>query len=363
MKKFVKVLDGVMSNAGGFAYKINEVNVSDNWNPKADEAKEMGGFSFSSDDKILRWLLRGNTIYDVEIPIDADVLEVESMSAPHGVFRTNKIILSNPRRLNEEIVMDLYLKSDLPLNSYFQCLTFLSIDGYLDVCRKIIIDKVTDNNVKEAYRVFSTFFDLEEKDKNDTYREVESMLKEIMEKELINISINRDPLTIKLTDDNVINVSGQSGSGKTTYIKEHYDNKVYLIIDTDDIFSEKRFAKATGINRELGEMFREKYEVLPDLGENFDLIYNEILDYCHLFNKIVIIDCAQFHCVKDINILKGELIIIRTSINTCYERCLKRYISNNRGYTEEELNAYKEKKKSIYKWYKQTNDFIRKLIK
>ena len=72
MKKFVKVLDGEMSNAGGFKYKINEVNEAMNWNPKADEAKAMGGFSFSSEDKIFRWLLRGNTIYDVEIPIDAE---------------------------------------------------------------------------------------------------------------------------------------------------------------------------------------------------------------------------------------------------------------------------------------------------
>ena len=76
MKKFVKVLDGEMSNAGGFKYKINEVNEAMNWNPKADEAKAMGGFSFSSEDKIFRWLLRGNTIYDVEIPIDADLRKI-----------------------------------------------------------------------------------------------------------------------------------------------------------------------------------------------------------------------------------------------------------------------------------------------
>ncbi|MBQ4031847.1 MAG: hypothetical protein II625_08855 [Bacilli bacterium] len=363
MKKFVKVLDGEMSNAGGFKYKINEVNEAMNWNPKADEAKAMGGFSFSSEDKIFRWLLRGNTIYDVEIPIDADVLEIESINAPHGVFRTNKIILSNPRKLDENMIMDLYLKSDLPLNSYFQCLTFLALDGYLEVCRRIIVDKVNDLNVKEVYKTFSTFFDLKEEDKNDSYIEVENMLKEIMEKDLINVAISRDPLEVKLTDDPVINISGQSGSGKTTYIREHYDNKVYLIVDTDDIFSDKRFEKAAGINRELGEMFREKYDVLPDLGENFDLIYNDILDYCHLLNKIVIIDCAQFHCVKDMSVLKGQVVIIRTNISTCYDRCIKRFIANNKDYTEEELAAYKEKKKKIFKWYKQTNCFIKKLLK
>ena len=110
-------------------------------------------------------------------------------------------------------------------------------------------------------------------------------------------------------------------------------------------------------------MFREKYDVLPDLGENFDLIYNDILDYCHLLNKIVIIDCAQFHCVKDMSVLKGQVVIIRTNISTCYDRCIKRFIANNKDYTEEELAAYKEKKKKIFKWYKQTNCFIKKLLK
>ena len=47
----------------------------------------------------------------------------------------------------------------------------------------------------------------------------------------------------------------------------------YLVIDTDDVLSEKRFLKSTGINKELGEMFRNKYEILPNLADDFDLIY------------------------------------------------------------------------------------------
>ncbi len=30
----------------------------------------MGGFNFSTEDKILRWLVRGDTLYDVIIPED-----------------------------------------------------------------------------------------------------------------------------------------------------------------------------------------------------------------------------------------------------------------------------------------------------
>ncbi len=363
MKKFVKVLEGDCSNASGYQYKIGEINVADNWNPKAKDPKEYGGFNFSSEDKIFRWLLRGDTLYDVEIPIDAEVLEVENTSSPHGVFRTNKIIISNPRRLDPDLVMDLYRKSELPLKSYFQCLTFLAEDGYYDACKQIIIDKVNDKNVDEALKTFLSFFELTEADKTDTFKEVEDMLREIKDKELLNVCISREPLIKELTNDRVINITGQSGAGKTYYVREHFDNNDYLFIDTDDIFSEDRFERATGINRELGEMFREKYPELPTLSDDFDLIYNEILDYCSLLNKTIIIDCAQFHCVKDISVLKGKLIILRTDVSTCYKRTIDRYMTNHPDFTEDELNDYKERKKKIFRWYKGTNDFIKQVLK
>ena len=38
----------------------------------------MGGFNFSTEDKILRWLVRGNTIYDVVILEDAEIIDCPS---------------------------------------------------------------------------------------------------------------------------------------------------------------------------------------------------------------------------------------------------------------------------------------------
>ena len=118
MNKYVRVMDGLKSNAGGFNYKTDEVNVSENWNPKALEPEKMGGFNFSTETKILRWLVRGDTIYDVDIPEEAEVIDSPSESAPHGVLRSNKIIISNPRRVTDELAMELYLKSDLRRKIY-----------------------------------------------------------------------------------------------------------------------------------------------------------------------------------------------------------------------------------------------------
>lgn len=181
MKKYMRVMYGTKSHAGGFEYKINEINETDNWNPKANTPKEFGGFNFSTEDKILRWLLRGDTIYDVEIPSDAEIIECENKNTPHGVFRSNKIILKNPRKLDDELVMELYLKSDLPDNTYFQCLTFLSLRNYEKVCEKIIKDKVNKNNVNQAIETFTTFLDLKEEDKNKCYNKVYKLLNTIKE--------------------------------------------------------------------------------------------------------------------------------------------------------------------------------------
>lgn len=179
----------------------------------------------------------------------------------------------------------------------------------------------------------------------------------------ISLSVDKEPYIKELSNDKIINLTGQSGSGKTTYANEHFNSDEYLIIDTDEIFSNKRFEKSEGINKELGEYFRNKYKELPNCGDDFDLIYKEILDYCSIYNKTIVIDCAQFHCIKDISLLKGKLIVIRTCIDNCYNRTIERFKKNNKDYTQEELEAYKERKKAIYKWYKYTNEFLQKIDK
>lgn len=59
-KRYLKVMFGNKSSANGFEYKINEVNVADNWKHNEENLKDMGGFY---------------------------------VLAPHGVFLANKIIL------------------------------------------------------------------------------------------------------------------------------------------------------------------------------------------------------------------------------------------------------------------------------
>lgn len=157
-KKYLKVMFGSTSGANSsFVYKIDEVNVADNWNPNTLDPKEMGGFNFSVEDKILRWLVRGDTIYDVTIPEDALVIDCPSESAPHGVFRTNKIILSNPRKVTDEMATELYKKSDLPENSYFKAMAGCAVRSYINTAIQIFNDKVNKNNIDLALNEFMDF--------------------------------------------------------------------------------------------------------------------------------------------------------------------------------------------------------------
>ena len=127
MNKLVKVMDELNSNAGDFKYRLNEVNIANNWNPTANSGKDFGGFNYCSEDCILRWLHRGNVIYDVEIPKDAENIKIEGATT---IYRTNKIIIKNPRKVDDDLALYFYKISNIPEKSYYKALGVVSIMNY-----------------------------------------------------------------------------------------------------------------------------------------------------------------------------------------------------------------------------------------
>ena len=110
-------------------------------------------------------------------------------------------------------------------------------------------------------------------------------------------------------------------------------------------------------------MLISKYNELPNLLENIDTIYNDILEYYKNSNKFIIIDSALLRYIKDVSILKGELIVLRTSINTCFNRCIERYKKNNPNASFEEIIEYSNRKKNMYIWYNNLNKFLDRVDK
>ena len=364
MIQYVKVM---FENKGAnYEYQIDKVNIANNWNPSAKNGREFGGFNFSTEDKIIRWLHRGDTIYDVIIPKDTEIIDCIDSATPHGVFRSNKIIITNPRKVTDEMALEFYIKSTIPKEAYYKALGVVSIMGYRNTALQILRDKVNSGNIDLVLSEWNDFISRDSRRLlNKTVKLIDEYLKEIKSDILISLSVAKNPYEKKLSDDAIINLTGQSGSGKSYYAQKFFSSNKYAIIDTDEIFSNDRFVNANGLNYKLGIMFREKYKVLPSLITDFDLIYSEILNYCKNYNKIIVIDCAQFHCIKNINLLKGKIIVIRTDIDTCYQRTVDRWLKKHShiGYSEEELHKYQERKKAIYAWYKETNKFIDKVDK
>ena len=343
--------------------KIDEVVVCDMWDPDNKDWDKRGGFNFSNEESILRWISRGDTLCEVIVPKGAEIKNIINQKTPNGIIIANKIILKNPIPASDELAMKLYKKSNMPLKTYFETIAALAIRGCYNTALQIIKDKVNMDNIDEALYEYKNFLRPWHKNNmnKEVYDKVLEVLNEIKSDTLINLFIDKEPYIKELTNDRIINLTGQTGSGKSTYAKKIFNSNEYLIIDTDEIFSEHRFKETKGINKELGEYFREKYKELPNCSDDFDLIYKDILDYCKNYNKTIVIDCAQFHCIKDINLLKGKMIIIRTSIDNCFNRAVNRYKNNNPNYTKEEFEKYLEKKKRIYKWYKISNAFIEKI--
>lgn len=173
--KYVRVMDGLKSNAGGFEYKIDEINIATIWNKDEQEPEKMGGFNYGTEDKILRWLHRGDTIYDVIIPDDAETI---LCNEEKGVYRSNKIIVTNPRPITDELVMELVDKTTLSDKVLAQCLVTLLWKNREEISKYIIKTKVNKNNIDE---ILEEFIDYAGHDNlnSKTIKEIYEILKEI----------------------------------------------------------------------------------------------------------------------------------------------------------------------------------------
>ena len=152
--KYVRVMDGLKSNAGGFNYKLDEINISEKWDTSTLDPEKMGEFNFGTEDKILRWLHRGDTIYDVIVPDDAEVILCDEEK---GIYRSNKIIVTNPRTITDELVLELYKKTTLSDKIIAQCLVTLLWKKRKEISKFIINDRVNKDNVDDILNEFTTY--------------------------------------------------------------------------------------------------------------------------------------------------------------------------------------------------------------
>ena len=178
MPKYLKVMFG--NKGANYEYKINEVNTTTNWHPNALKGRDFGGFNYTTEDCLLRWLHRGDTIYDVEVPKDAENIKLDGATT---IYRTNKIIVKNPRKVDDDLALHFYEISEIPEKSYYKALGAVAVMNYKKTALKILKDKVNKKNINEVLEEWNEFIDHDgkndRKDSNETVKLVERMLLEI----------------------------------------------------------------------------------------------------------------------------------------------------------------------------------------
>ena len=128
----------------------------------------------------------------------------------------------------------------------------------------------------------------------------------------------------KLTNDDVINVIGTKGSGKTTSTIKYINNDEYIVINcdrlyempTDKVVEDKYLA-------EIKNMLKKKYGEICE-GEEFINCYSDILDFINKKKKKALIEGNVIYDIKPITLLKGTVIVKRTGIIKCFIRAVKR---------------------------------------
>lgn len=329
-----------------FHFKIGEVNV----------AKEGCEFYFSTENRVISQINDGDTLYSVSIPEDAEIFEVQSKMCPKGIFKTNKIILSNPICVDEKLATHLYKISKLPKLSYYKVLAACALMGYKDTCYEIIKDKVRLTNIHNVIKEYINYIkpgDTYLPSVSNLYYGILGYLKEIEDYYLISRFVSKKPYYKELSDDKIINLTGESGSGKSYFVAHNLYKDNYLVIDTDRIFGKCDDLK--DYEKGIKELFKDCDSSY--LIRSFDDFYLKLLDYLKDEEKTIIIDSAQFRNIKDVSILKGQVVVMRTSISECFSRCIKRLKENNLD-DSKNLDEYIEHKKKIFKLYHSLNDFI-----
>ena len=357
MSKYIKVLFD--KKGANYEYKLNQVNVARTWNPQAEKGRDFGGFNYTTEDCILRWLHRGDTLYDVEIPDDAESIKLEGATT---IYRANKIIISNPRKVDDDLALHFYEISQIPEKSYYKSLAVVSVMNYRNTAYAILRDRVNRDNIDLVLSEWDDFINHggdEKPGSNQLVTEIKDYLLEIKSDLLISRFVDKEPYIKELTKDRVINLTGESGSGKSYFSKDYINDENYIVIDTDIIFNSD--ASSDEELLQLRELFKD--ETKDILINDFDKFYLKLLNHFKNSNKTLVIDSAQYRNIKDVSLLKGQVIVIRTSIEKCYQICIDRWLSSREKYTCEEKEKYAEKKSGMFKWYKSLNEFLKEIDK
>ena len=161
-QKYYRVIHTVKPYNDGKRFPIDEIVIAEQKvNLNTTDITKLGGFCVSTYEYIFRWLIRGDTLCEVKIPEASNIYKTNS---DNGIYISDKIILTNPQKIDDDFAMELYLNSKLPEKSYFIAMTACAISGYINTALKVCEDKVNKENIDIAILEFEGFCKRREKE-------------------------------------------------------------------------------------------------------------------------------------------------------------------------------------------------------
>ena len=185
----------------------------------------------------------------------------------------------------------------------------------------------------------------------------------------INFIKDKEDYKKEITKDKIFNITGEKGSGKTTF-GNGINAKESVVIHLDWVFDGKgEFDdKEENDSKKVREILLKKYKEL-DVDKYFEeKYYDVIVDYIKKTKKVGYIEGGSISDINDISKIKGTIIVKRTPILKCFIRVVKRDYKNpyfrkglNRiGLIKRFFHVVKRRKK-MFKSYKNIESFIYKI--
>ncbi len=166
----------------------------------------------------------------------------------------------------------------------------------------------------------------------------------------------------KITDDEIINVTGSVGSGKSTFGRKYKDNSDYVVIGLDSLYDDNDPNTLNDDIKELRKILIKKYKKLE---KEEMLYYNDMIEFILSKNKKGIIEGGHLMHLEKISDFKGTVIVKRTARIKCYLRASLRDYRNpvwrkglNRwGLVKRFFHCYKRRFHHIFR-----QDYVEKFI-
>ena len=125
----------------------------------------------------------------------------------------------------------------------------------------------------------------------------------------MNLSIDaledRNPIYCVIDDYPVLNITGEGGSGKTTYTQQYKDNPEFIVVDYDvvllgtDSETDIEFYLRKKIEDKYGKSIFESKEI-TELRKKFTIIYEEIINLLQNSGKKIVLDGTQLRFIDDV---------------------------------------------------------------